>query len=65
MTTLEAIQAYQAQHGHVPNLQVLADILDVHPNTVRNRVERLIADGKLRKVVRVQEGHYEVIPTSE
>jgi len=57
---IDAIKLYKKQHNRVPNLQVLAEILDKHPNTIRHHVDRLIAKGLLTKVKREQEGHYDI-----
>ena len=57
---IEAIKTYKTQHNRVPNIQVLAEILDKHPNTISYHVDRLIAKGLLTKVKREQEGHYDI-----
>ena len=57
---LDTIKQYQTQHGYTPNIQVLAELLNKHPNTIRYHIDRLIAGGQLKRVKRENEGHYDI-----
>lgn len=61
MDILQTIKEYKAKHGIYPNKSVLGKIFDRHPSTIIDYLNKMIKEGKLRRVKREIEGNYEVI----
>jgi Mn-dependent DtxR family transcriptional regulator len=61
MNTLEVIKEFEKRHGYPPNKSDLAEILDVSISTVVARLNRLVKEGKIKKVEKPIPGNYEVL----
>lgn len=60
MDTLEVIKQYKEEHGTIPTEVKLMKLLGVTRMTVRDRVKKLIGEGKLVKKYRPNQGHFDL-----